>query len=170
MVDEMVSLLGTEQGDDDNKKVYCENNIDATEDQEKALERDISDFDAAIEERKAFIEQTAEELAALAAGIKALDAAVTEATEQRQAEHKEFDSTMASNNAAKELLKIAKNRLQKFYNPSLYRAPPKRELSREDRIVVNMGGTAPPTEAPGGIAGTGVEAFAQVAVHNQRST
>jgi hypothetical protein len=56
--------------------------------------------------------------------------------------------------------------MNKFYNPSLYVAPPKRELSREDRIAVNMGGTAPPTPAPGGIAGTGIMAFIQV--HDQK--
>merc|ERR1719382_2263826 len=63
---------------------------------------------------------------------------------------------MVSNGAAKELLHFARNRLNKFYNPKLYKAPPKRELSAEDRIFVNNGGTPPPTEAPGGIAGTGI--------------
>merc|ERR1719337_428383 len=44
----------------------------------------------------------------------------------------------------------------------MYKAPPKRELSEEERITVNMGGTLAPTAAPGGIAGTGVTAvFAQ---------
>merc|ERR1719198_2706374 len=36
-------------------------------------------------------------------------------------------------------MKFAKNRLNKFYNPKLYKAPPKKELSAEDRIVANMG-------------------------------
>jgi len=40
----------------------------------------------------------------------------------------------------------------------LYKAPPKRELAEDDRITVNMGGTLAPTEAPGGIAGTGIGA------------
>merc|ERR1719282_763039 len=83
---------------------------------------------------------------------------------------------MASNAAAKELLGIAKNRLYKFYNPALYKPPPKRELSAEDRIAVSMGGTPPPTAAPGGIAGTGITylqegpaALVQVATHTRRS-
>merc|ERR1711979_67793 len=58
-----------------------------------------------------------------------------------------------------ELLGFAKNRLNKFYNPKLYKAPPKRDLSEEERITVNMGGTLAPTAAPGGIAGTGIEAM-----------
>merc|ERR1719321_1372472 len=49
--------------------------------------------------------------------------------------------------------------MQKFYNPKMYKAPPKRELSEEDRITLNMGGTLAPTAAPGGIAGTGVTAL-----------
>merc|ERR1719163_1095775 len=53
--------------------------------------------------------------------------------------------------------------MNKFYNPKMYKAPPKRELSEEERITVNMGGTLAPTAAPGGIAGTGVTALAQVA-------
>merc|ERR1719276_617210 len=65
-------------------------------------------------------------------------------------------------------MKFAKNRLNKFYNPKLYKAPPKTELSREDRIVENMSGTSAPTEAPGGIAGTGIEVFAQVSQHTHR--
>merc|ERR1719321_1065590 len=49
--------------------------------------------------------------------------------------------------------------MNKFYNPKQYKAPPKRELTEEERITVNNGGTLAPTEAPGGIAGTGVEAL-----------
>merc|ERR1740138_366171 len=69
---------------------------------------------------------------------------------------------MSANTAAVDLLGLAKNRLNKFYNPKLYVAPPKRELSEEERIAVSMGGTAPPTPAPGGIAGTGITALDQM--------
>merc|ERR1719152_632580 len=58
--------------------------------------------------------------------------------------------------SALDLLGFAKNRLQKFYNPKLYKPPPKRELTEEDRITTNFGGTLAPTAAPGGIAGTGI--------------
>jgi len=40
-------------------------------------------------------------------------------------------------------------------------------LSEEDRITVNMGGTLAPTAAPGGIAGTGIAALADVSEHSQ---
>merc|ERR1719191_1724036 len=48
--------------------------------------------------------------------------------------------------------------MNKFYNPKMYKAPPKRELTEEERITLNMGGTLAPTAPPGGIAGTGVGA------------
>merc|ERR1719254_125774 len=69
---------------------------------------------------------------------------------------------MTSDTAAKEVLGWAKNRLNKFYNPKLHKAAPKRELTREERIFVSNGGTPPPTAPPGGIAGTGIMAFVQV--------
>merc|ERR1719261_1154636 len=72
---------------------------------------------------------------------------------------------MASDAAAKELIGFAKNRLNKFYNPKMYKSPPKRELSEEEQLTVSMGGTLAPTAAPGGIAGTGVTVLADVSVH-----
>merc|ERR1719316_1741667 len=66
---------------------------------------------------------------------------------------------MAADTAAKDIIGIAKNRLNKFYNPKMYKPPAKRELSAEDRIAVNMGGTMAPTNPPGCIAGTGVTAL-----------
>merc|ERR550525_598609 len=80
------------------------------------------------------------ELAALEAGIQALDKAVAEATSQRKDENAEYKDLIASDTAAQELLSHAKNRLYKFYNPSLYKPPPKVELSSEDRIYSSMGG------------------------------
>jgi septal ring factor EnvC (AmiA/AmiB activator) len=163
MIDDMVTLLGKEQSDDDQKKAYCETAFDRTDDEQKALGQNIKDLSKAIEDAEERIATLTEELAALAKGIKDLDASVKDATETRQEENAEYTTQMANNNAAKELIGIAKNRMNKFYNPKMYKAPPKRELSEEDRIAVNMGGTAPPTPAPGGIAGTGVTALEQEA-------
>merc|ERR1719262_1937027 len=42
---------------------------------------------------------------------------------------------MQLNEAAVQLVGKAKNRLQKFYNPTLYKAPPKKEMSMEDKIM-----------------------------------
>merc|ERR1712151_1297842 len=88
-----------------------------------------------------------------------------EATTNRKEEHEDYVTLMTNNGASKQLIGIAKNRMNKFYNPSMYKAPPKRELSEEERITLNMGGTLALTEAPGGIAGTGVTVL--VPLHSQ---
>jgi len=130
------------------------------------LERSISDLETAIDEAKDGIAAAKDQIAALAAGIKALDKSVADATEQRKEENEDFTALMASDSAAKEILGFAKNRLNKFYNPKLYKAPPKRELSDEDRATLAAGGTLAPTAAPGGIAGTGVTVLADVSQHS----
>jgi len=168
MIDEMLELLGREQADDNSKKDYCEVSIDKAEDEKKVLDQTAADLEKTIADTKEAIATLTDELAALAAGIKALDKSVAEATETRKAENEEYKSTMAADKAAKELIGVAKNRLNQFYAPKLYKAAPKRELSAEDRIFVSNGGTPPPTEAPGGIAGTGISAapvLAQISAH-----
>jgi septal ring factor EnvC (AmiA/AmiB activator) len=165
MIDEMVATLKTEQEDDDHKKEYCAKQFDLSDDKKKALERSKSDVETAIEDTKEGISTTESEIEALKDTIKALDKSVAEATEQRKEENEDFTELMASDSAAKEILGFAKNRLNKFYNPKLYKAPPKRELSDEDRATLAAGGTLAPTAAPGGIAGTGVTVLAAVSEH-----
>jgi hypothetical protein len=161
MIDSMVELLGVEQVTDNDKKSYCDVAFDRTDDEAKALNQNIADLDRAIEEAQSFIAQLTDEIAALVAGINELDEQVAEATRTRQAEHSAYTENMASNLAATQLIALAKNRMNRFYNPALHVAAAKRELSAEDSIVVGMGGTAPPTPAPGGIGGTGISALVQ---------
>merc|ERR1719453_226356 len=158
MIDDMVALLHQEQDDDNAKKEQCEEDLDKADDDKKRLERDLSLLEKAIAEEKDTIETLTEEIAALVQGIKDLDKEVAERTEIRKEENSDYTTEMAAHTAAKELIGMAKNRMNKFYNPKLYKAPPKRELSEEERLTVNMGGTLAPTAAPGGIAGTGIEA------------
>merc|ERR550532_2389664 len=168
MIDEMVDVLSKEQESDDQKKEYCETQFDTADDKKKGLERKVSDEDGAIAAAKEGIATLIDEMEALTTGIKDLDKSVAEATAQREEEHADYKDLMASDSAAKELIGIAKNRLNKFYNPKLYKPKAKRELSAEDRIYENMGGDVA-TTTPGGIAGTGVTVFAQVHAHIQRS-
>jgi len=161
MIDDMVVLLKKEQVDDEDKKEYCEEELDKNEDLIKDTSRVIKDVTAKIgdvEEKQGVV---ASEIKALQEGMAALDKSVVVATAQRKEENSEFTSTMASNNAAIQLIEMAKNRMNKFYNPKMYKAPPKRELSEEERITLNMGGTLEPTAPPGGIAGTGITAMNQ---------
>jgi len=148
MIDEMVGILAEEQKADDEKKAYCESELDTTEDQKKSLEHKVDDLGAALDDTKSLIETLTGEIEALVDGIKALDKMVAEATENRKAENVAYKELMAADTAAEQLLSMAANRLAKFYTPKLYVAPPKQELSAEQRIAVNMGSEAAPTEPP----------------------
>merc|ERR1719217_1025012 len=145
LMDEMVVTLKKEQVDDDAKKEYCLTELDLADDKKKVVERAISDSEKAIVEAEEGIDAVTEEIKALEEGIAALDKSVAEATEQRKEENADYTALMAGNTAAKELILFAKNRMQKFYNPKLYKPPPKRELTEEERITLNMGGTLAPT-------------------------
>merc|ERR1719276_131710 len=123
MIDDMVTLLGKEQTDDNDKKEYCETLIDKTEDDVKQLELAVSDLGKAIADYKERVATLGEEIASLNAGITALDKQVAEATAERREEHDENVATLTNDNAAKEIIGVAKNRLNKFYNPKLYKAP-----------------------------------------------
>merc|ERR1740117_692145 len=139
MIDNMVKLLGKEQTEDNNKKEYCETLIDKTEDALKAVELTVSDLGKAIADMKERSATLAEEIEALEDGIKSLDKQVAEATDDRKAEHEENVATLASDNAAKELIGMATNRMNKFYNPKLYEAPPAAAVE-----FVQRSGVAPP--------------------------
>jgi len=74
---------------------------------------------------------------------------VAEATEQRQEENAEYKELKQSDTAAKEILLFAKNRLNKFYAPKLY----KPELLQESALFVQVsaheqrGAPPPPPES-----------------------
>merc|ERR1719163_1425802 len=95
MIDDMTALLKKEQVDDDNKKEYCEAQIDQTEDKVKELELSVSDLAKAISNAKEAVATLKEEIEALSDGIKALDKQVAEATEQRKEEHADNVETLA---------------------------------------------------------------------------
>jgi len=161
MITDLVKELKIEQAEDEKKKEYCAEEFDKSEDKHKVLTKSISDLETAIAESEEGITTTKAEIEALSDGIRALDKSVAEATEQRKEENEDYTALMAGNSAAKELLAFAKNRLNKFYNPKLYKPPAKKELTAEDQATLAAGGTLAPEEAAGGIAGTGVTVLAQ---------
>jgi septal ring factor EnvC (AmiA/AmiB activator) len=124
MIENMVATNAKEQKDDDEKRDFCNAEILKTQDHEHALKGTISDLSADLEEKEDAVATLASEIKALQQGVADLDKSVVEATEQRKDEHAEFLSTSAANQAALELIKMATNRMNKFYQPSLYKAPP----------------------------------------------
>merc|ERR550537_1497685 len=115
----MIVLEEDEQEGDDKQKPWCNGEF------EKEDREEESDAIAGLEE----------EITALQDEIAGLDKTVAQATEQRKEEHTEYQETLSLTKTAIELIGKAKNKLQKFYNPTLYKPPPKEELSAEDQII-----------------------------------
>merc|ERR1719261_1970037 len=123
MIDDMTVTLKKEQKDDNAKKDYCLKEFDSSEDKKKELENTMEDLDTAIADAEESISTLKTEIEALSDSIRALDKSVEDATDQRQEENKEYQELMANDAACKELIGFAKNRLNKFYNPKLYKPP-----------------------------------------------
>jgi hypothetical protein len=135
MIDEMIVLLGKDQAGDDSTKTFCEDELEKSADEQKAASGVLAQAEAAISELSDGISASAEKIATLEADITALDKAVADATSQRKEEHDDFQASQQLNQAATELIEKAQQRLQKFYNPTLYKAPPKTERTMEGKII-----------------------------------
>jgi len=142
LIDNLVATLKTEQQDDDHKKEYCEKQFDFTEDKKKGLEHELADLEALTAELTEEIKTLSGEIKALEDGIAALDKSVAEATADRKEENSDYTTLMANDSAAKELLGMAKNRLNKFYNPKLYKSAG--SAAALIQIQAHRGDAAPP--------------------------
>merc|ERR1719174_533678 len=135
MIDDMVVLLGKQQKEDEKQKAYCEGEFETAADEEAASKTKLAQTDAKLAELTDSIGTLMEEISALEESISALDKEVADATEQRKEEHAAYVAQMQMNEAAMGLVEKAKTRMQKFYNPTLYKAPPKTEMSMEEKII-----------------------------------
>merc|ERR1719217_1402212 len=104
-------------------------------DEQTAAKEKKASIEASIAEATDAVAALADEIATLELDIKDLDKTVAQATEQRKEEHADFNEATQLNEAAMQLIEKAKNRLQKFYNPTLYKAPPKTEDTMEEKII-----------------------------------
>merc|ERR1719188_2791904 len=86
MIDQMIAMLKEEQLSDEHNKEYCELQFDESDDKKKELEHTMEVMTNEEQKATAAIEKLTEEIAALVAGIKALDESVASATEQRNEE------------------------------------------------------------------------------------
>merc|ERR1719389_248244 len=151
MVDGMVEVLEGEQVQDDKQDVWCLDELDKAAEEIKATEVDLEEVRAAIETGRDGVSNVASEIEAIKAGLAELDKSVAEATEQRKKEHQEYIDSAAMNQATVELIGMAKNRMNKFYNPTLYKEPEKTE--DEDffaQVAIRRAAPGPAPEMPSG--------------------
>merc|ERR1719217_746489 len=147
MIDDMIVVLKKEGKDDAAQKDFCVGELDKTEREKDAADDKLANVGASIEEITGELDTIAQGIADLVAGIQALDKDVAEATALRKTEHEEYAGNIQMQEAAIEIVGKAKNRLQKFYNPSAYKAPPKKELSMEEKLASGGASSLVQTEA-----------------------
>eukprot|EP00746_Dinoflagellata_sp_MGD_P145360 gnl/MRDRNA2_/MRDRNA2_77995_c0_seq1.p1 gnl/MRDRNA2_/MRDRNA2_77995_c0~~gnl/MRDRNA2_/MRDRNA2_77995_c0_seq1.p1 ORF type:complete len:726 (+),score=262.69 gnl/MRDRNA2_/MRDRNA2_77995_c0_seq1:87-2264(+) len=137
MIDEMIAILTKDNKDDAAQKDFCIAELTKTEKEKAATDDKLSALASTLEELADNAAEVSDEIKALQESVASLDKDVSEATEQRKKEHEEYTATVQSSTIALELIGKAKNRLQKFYNPTLYKAPPKKEMSMEEKIIAS---------------------------------
>merc|ERR1719269_117725 len=131
----MVALLGKQQAEDDKQKTWCEGEFEKSADEEAAAKTQKSAIQAEIAELGDEIAELIEAVNVLKSEISELDKTVADATESRKEDHAAYVESMQLSEVAVGLIGKAKNRLQKFYNPTLYKAPPKTEMTMEGKII-----------------------------------
>merc|ERR1719428_2420974 len=123
MIDDMVTLEGKEQKMDDEEKPWCNGEFDKTAQEEATEKHEIEALTADLEEKADQIAQIEEDVKSMSDEIADLDKAVAEASEQRKEDHEDFLEEVQMSGVAVGLVEKAKNRLNKFYNPTVYKEP-----------------------------------------------
>merc|ERR1719473_340983 len=142
----ILAALKGEQVDDDTQNAWCRSELDKAKEEAKATEQDVGDLMAAVDSQRESIATTAAEIEALKKGLEELEKSVAEATEQRKDEHTQYVDDAASNHAAVELLGMAHNRLNQFYNPTLYVTPEPEPEEFFSQITLRRAEPGPPPE------------------------
>lgn len=140
MIDDMVSVLTKEGEEDMKKKDWCVTELHKAEGDLSSKQEAMDTVAATMSQVEDEIAGLAEDVAALKTAITDLDKEVAKASETRKEEHAEYSETLQLTEAAVALIGKAKNRLSKFYNPTVYKAPPKTEASMEEKIIASYGG------------------------------
>jgi len=148
-IDGLVELLKQESEDDKSKKSYCTKEFRSVEEKTKSLDSKIKTLTASVVEKKDAISKLSQDIDALQSGVKSLDSSVATAGKNRQAEHAEFQESTSSNSAALDLLSMARDRLNKVYNPSMV-APTTTKSPYDPYALIEIKGEKPPATFEGG--------------------
>merc|ERR1719421_1213786 len=135
MIDGMVSVLIAEQADDEKHKTFCVAEFGKSADELAANKEEITSLDSLAAKLSDEMEMLVEDMKTLSAGVAELDKSVATATEQRKQEHQAYTENLALAETAVALIEKAKMRLLKFYQPTQYKAPPKVEMTMEEKII-----------------------------------
>jgi len=119
MMDEMVAQLKKQQQEEVDFKAYCVKEFDENEKAVFAKNQEKNDLEASIEKLEALIEKLGKEIKEAKAQIAETEVEIKKASEAREAENAEFQTTVADQRATQTILKKALLRLEDFYKKGL---------------------------------------------------
>merc|ERR1719327_1595565 len=114
-INDMIEELLQEKKDEIKKKDFCVEEFNKNELQTEKKEFDKKNLIEKISDLKMTIEKLTEAIDQLKSEIAEMEVELKTATEERAAQHKEFEMTVADQRATQKLLKMALKVLKKFY-------------------------------------------------------
>merc|ERR1719238_271108 len=115
MMEKMVTELKKEQEEEVKFKAYCTKELNDNEKATYAKTEEKKDLEAKIESLSAHISDLQSEIADARTQMSDTEVAIKKASENREKENAEFQTTVADQRATQEILKKALERLQLFY-------------------------------------------------------
>merc|ERR1719298_79743 len=126
----MIADLEEEQKGEKEHKDYCEAEIHTNEMALMDNDNLMKDLQAQLGDLTAQIDTFTDEIAQLKASITEMYIQMQRASENRQAENKEFQNTVADQRATQVILLKALDRLNKFYDEALLQTKAKKPPSK----------------------------------------
>jgi len=118
MIDDMLHILLKEQAGDKKKRQYCNQRMANAKDKKRGLKTKVKDATHDMDEQADVVDESKSEIRVVEDDIHGLDKSVKQATRQRKSEHSEYVESMSTKSSAKDLLGVAKERMNKFYKPA----------------------------------------------------
>merc|ERR1719359_994144 len=114
-MDKMTADLKKEQEEEVKFKTYCGKELDLNEKQTYAKTEQKEDLEALIAKLSKLIKKLGEEIAAANGQIAETETAILKASQVREGENAEFQTTVADQRATQDILNKALGKLQAFY-------------------------------------------------------
>jgi len=134
MMDEMVANLKKEQQDEVDFKLYCTKELDENEKASYAKSQQIKDLDGTLEKLAALMEKLAKEIQQAQADMVETKLQIKKASEVREGENAEFQTTVADSRATQTILAKALMKLKDFYKKGI------------GKKVLNLAQQSPPVQ------------------------
>jgi len=114
-IDDMMAELKTTQKNEDDKYEFCTSEIKSNEKQTAAKHELKADLEQKIDDLSSSISTLKDEIAALRAQVAQTNVEMKAASENREAENKDFQVTVSDQKATQAILKKAMDRMKDFY-------------------------------------------------------